>query len=357
MDSTHLVVSEVKFSANYRMRKNQQTGNRPNSALLLGKPTQGAIIFVMVGLLILFGSCNRTKQKVIAVVPKGHGSIFWETVHAGAVAAGTKFGVSILWNGPASETEVSKQINIVEDFINRHVDGLVVAPSDSKALVPVIESAYAHGIPLTIFDSGAQTESYISFVSTDNYQGGVMAAHRMAQILKQTGNVAIVGVLPGSASTTQREEGFKATLAKEYPNLRVVAFQYGMSDRARSLAVTEDILTANPELDGIFGPNESSALGASQAVKMRGLANKVKIVGFDSSPSLTTDIEEGIIDSLVVQNPYAMGFEGVRTICEKLDGKTPPRRLDTGVTLVTKENLSSPNIQRLLNPELKNSRE
>jgi ribose transport system substrate-binding protein len=294
------------------------------------------------------------KQRVIGVVPKGHGSIFWETVHAGAQAAGAKFGVSILWNGPASEIEISKQINIVEDFINRHVDGLVIAPSDFKALVPVIESASAHGIPVTIFDSGAQTESYISFVSTDNYQGGVTAAHRMAQILGQTGNVAIVGVLPGSASTTQREEGFKSTLANQYPNLKVVAFQYGMSDRAKSLAVTEDILTANPGLDGIFGPNESSALGASQAVKMRGLANKIKIVGFDSSPSLTADVKDGIIDSLVVQNPFAMGFEGVRTICEKLDGRTPPRRLDTGVTLVTKENLSTPKIQQLLNPELKN---
>jgi ribose transport system substrate-binding protein len=127
-----------------------------------------------------------------------------------------------------------------------------------------------------------------------------------------------------------------------------------MADRAKSLAVTEDILTANPQLDGIFGPNESSALGASQAVKMRGLANKVKIVGFDSSPSLTTDLEEGVIDSLVVQNPFAMGFEGVRTICEKLDGKTPPRRLDTGVTLVTKENLSDPKIQQLLDPKSRN---
>jgi ribose transport system substrate-binding protein len=331
------------------MTRYHWTGNRPNHTLLLSHLMRGSALLCIFGSMILLGSCNRTKQRVVAVVPKGHGSIFWETVHAGAQAAGTRFGVSILWNGPAAETEVSKQINIVEDFINRHVDGIVVAPTDSKALVPVIESASAHGIPVTIFDSGAQTENYISFVSTDNYQGGVTAAHRMALILKQTGNVAIVGVLPGSASTTQREEGFKDTLVKQYPNLKVVAFQYGMSDRARSLAVTEDILTANP--------NESSTLGASQAVKMRGLVNKVKIVGFDSSPSLTTDIEEGAIDSLVVQNPFAMGFEGVKTICEKLDGKTPPRRLDTGVTLVTKENLSDPNIQQLLHPESKDHKE
>ena len=304
-------------------------------------------------LILVSAACIRNKQKVVAVVPKGQGHIFWQTVQAGALAAGAKFGVSILWNGPASEIEVSKQINIIEDLINRRVDGIVVAPSDAKALVPVIENASNRGIPVTIIDSGAQTESYVSFVSTDNYQGGVTAAHRMAQILNKAGNVAIIGVMPGSASTTQREEGFKDTLSREYPDLKIVAFQYGMSDRAKSLAVTEDILTAHPGLDGIFGPNESSTLGASRAVTMRGLATTVRIVGFDSSPSLINDLQEGVIDSLVVQNPFAMGFEGVRTICEKLDGRTPPRRLNTGVILVTKENLFDPKIQELLNPKLK----
>ncbi|MFN8008378.1 MAG: ABC transporter substrate-binding protein, partial [Terriglobia bacterium] len=306
------------------------------------------------GLLFVLMGCHRGGPRVVAVVPKGHGSIFWETVHAGALAAGKKFGVAVLWNGPAMETEISKQISIIEDFTNRRVDGLVIAPTDSKALVPVIESAIAKGIPVTIFDSGAETENYLSFVATDNYQGGVMAAHRLGQILNKNGKVAIVAVIPGSASTTQREEGFKDTLQQQYPNLKVVAFQYGMSDRAKSLAVTEDILTGNPDLDGIFASNEASALGASQAVKLRGLANKVKIVGFDSSPSLISDIEEGIIDSLVVQNPFVMGYEGVRTICEKLDGKTPLHRIDTGVTMVTKENLSDPKIHQLLNPDLKN---
>lgn len=304
------------------------------------------------GLLCVTLSCNRSKQRVIAVIPKGQAHIFWQSVQAGAKAAGAKFGVAILWNGPASEIEVSKQINITEDFINRRVDAIVIAPSDEKALVPVIESASKRGIPVTIFDSGAQTESYVSFVATDNYLGGVTAAHRMAEILHKTGNVAIVGVMPGSFSTTRREEGFKDTLAKEYPGMKVVAFQYGMSDRAKSLAVTEDILTANPNLNGIFGPNESSSIGASQAVKIRGLVGKVKIVGFDSSSSLTSDLQEGAVDSLVVQNPFAMGFEGVRTVCEKLEGKTPPKRIDTGVTLVTKENLSDPKIQQLINPSL-----
>jgi ribose transport system substrate-binding protein len=226
----------------------------------------------------------------------------------------------------------------------------VLAASDERALVPVIESAAKHGIPVTLIDSGAQTESYVSFVSTDNFQGGVTAARRMAEILDKAGNVGIVGVMPGGASTSRREEGFKETVAKEFPGIKIVAFQYGMSDRAKSLAVTEDILTANPNLNGIFAPNESSSIGASQAVKMRGLGAGQN-VAFDASSSLISDLQEGIIDSLVVQNPYAMGYEGVRTLCEKLEGKTPERRIDTGVTLVTKSNLADPKIQGLLNPK------
>ncbi len=312
----------------------------------------GKSLWLLLLLVLPLISCQRNKEKVIAVVPKGQAHIFWQTVRAGANAAGKKFGVNILWNGPASEIEISKQINIVEDFISRRVDGIVVAPSDQKALVPVIESAARRGIPVTIFDSGAQTDSYVSFVSTDNYLGGAKAAHRMAEILNKKGSVAVVGVMPGSASTTQRENGFRETLAKEYPDLKIVAFQYGMSDRAKSLAVAEDILTANPNLNGFFGPNESSSVGAAQAVKARGLTGKVKVIGFDSSPSLTADLQEGIIDSLIVQNPFAMGFEGVRTLCEKLEGKNPERRIDTGVTVVTKNSLSDPKIQQLINPNL-----
>src|SRR5262249_48856705 len=137
----------------------------------------GKSLWLLLLLVLPLISCQRNKEKVIAVVPKGQAHIFWQTVRAGANAAGKKFGVNILWNGPASEIEISKQINIVEDFISRRVDGIVVAPSDQKALVPVIESAARRGIPVTIFDSGAQTDSYVSFVSTDNYLGGAKAAH------------------------------------------------------------------------------------------------------------------------------------------------------------------------------------
>ncbi|PYV12320.1 MAG: sugar ABC transporter substrate-binding protein, partial [Acidobacteria bacterium] len=154
------------------------------------------------------------------------------------------------------------------------------------------------------------------------------------------------------ASTLAREQGFRETLGKEFPDLKLVAWQYGMSDRARSLAVTEDILTAHPDLDGIFASNESSTIGAVQALKARGLGGKVKIVGFDSSPSLIDDLRAGVVDSVVLQDPFQIGYQGLKTILDQRAGHTPPKRIDLPPTLVTRENLSEPKIQHLLNPEI-----
>jgi ribose transport system substrate-binding protein len=220
-------------------------------------------------------------------------------------------------------------------------------------LVGVIEKAKREKIPLTIFDSAANTESYVSFVATDNYAGGQMAARRMGELLKGKGKVAVIALTPGSASTTERERGFQETVAASFPGLKIAAMQYGMSDRARSLAVTEDILSAHPDLDAIFASNESSTVGAAQALKSRGLAGKVKLVGFDSSTNLVEDLKSGVIDSLVVQNPYRMGYEGVKTIVDYLAGRVPQKRIDSGALLVTRENLQKPEVQKLLNPELK----
>lgn len=308
---------------------------------------------LLAGLVFLIGagvSCQRRDRKVIAVVPKGQAHIFWQSVHAGAQAAGREFGVEILWNAPATETEYSKQIEIVESFIARRVDGIVLAPTERVALVGVIDRARREGIPVTIFDSGADTENYVSFVATDNFAGGQMAAQRLGKLLNGAGKVAVIAVVPGSASTTERERGFQETIQKEFPGVKIAAMQYGMSDRARSLAVSEDILTAHPDLAGIFASNESSTVGAAQALKSRGLNGKVKLVGFDSSPSLVDDLRGGTIDSLVVQNPYKMGYEAVKSVVEHLNQKTPAKRIDSGANLILRDNMDTPEMQKLLNP-------
>ncbi len=305
-------------------------------------------------LILLFASaaCNRSTQLRIAVIPKGQTHIFWQSVHAGAVKAGGEFGAQILWNGPATELDLSKQIGIVDDFINQHVDGIALAPAHGESLVPVVEHANDEHIPVAIFDSGIKTDNFVSYVSTDNYKGGSMAADRMAIILPNGGKIAVLATTPGGVSTMEREAGFKETLAKNSPKIQIVAFQYGMSDRAKSLAVAEDILTANPDIAAIFCSNESGSIGAVQGAKSHNLAGKVKIVGFDSSPTLIEDVQAGNIDSLVVQNPFNMGYMVVKSLVDKIHGQTPEKRIDTGATLVTAANLKDQAVQDLLNPPI-----
>src|SRR6185295_19635686 len=305
-----------------------------------------AVVFVS----LTAPACNRAKsgKRVIAVIPKGVAHFFWQSVHAGADAAGKEFDVEVMWKGPAQETDYSGQINIVEDAINRRVDGIVLAPSHGDALVPIVERAQREGIPVTIFDSGISTEAYLSYVATDNRLGGVVAADRLAEQLGGKGKVAILGVKAGSVSTDEREQGFQQTIKQKYPDIQIVAFQYGESDRALSLDRASDILTAHTDLNGFFASNESSTVGVVQAIKQKGLAGKVVMVGFDSSPNLIEDLKAGAIDSLVLQNPYKMGYEAVKSIVAKLNGQTPPRKVDTGVKLLTKENLDTPEMQQLL---------
>jgi ribose transport system substrate-binding protein len=294
-------------------------------------------------------ACNpRGGKRVIAVIPKGVAHFFWQSVHAGAEAAGKEFGVEVMWKGPAQETDYTGQIDIVEDAINRRVDGIVLAPSHGDALVPIVERAQKEGIPVAIFDSGISTENYLSYVSTDNRQGGIVAADRLAEKLGGRGKIAILGVKAGSVSTDEREQGFQDTIKQKYPGIEIVEFQYGDADRAKSLDRATDILTAHPDLNGMFASNESSTVGAVQAIKQKGLSGKVVLGGFDSSPNLIDDLKAGAIDSLVLQNPFRMGYEGVKAIVDRLNGQTPQRRVDTGVTLLTKENLDTPEMQQLV---------
>jgi len=315
--------------------------NKTRLALLLGFSTL---------VLLAAAACNRGAggQKVIAVVPKGVSHFFWKSVEAGALAAGKDLGVEVMWKGPAQEIDYTGQINIVDDFINRRVDGIVLAPSHRESLVPVVERARRENIPVTIFDSGIGTDQYVSYVSTDNREGGVVAADRLAEKLGGKGKVAILGVKKGSVSTDEREEGFQDTIKQKYPEIQIIAFLYGEADRAKSLDRATDILTAHPDLNGIFASNESSSVGGVQAIKQKGLVGKVVLVGFDSSPNLIDDLKSGALDSLVLQNPYKMGYEGVKTLVDKLAGKEVPARIDTGVRLLTKENLDSSEMQALI---------
>jgi ribose transport system substrate-binding protein len=305
-----------------------------------------AIIFVAMGIV------NKGKQpgkRQIAVIPKGTTHIFWESVRKGAEKAGEEAGVKILWNGPKRETDREEQIQIIEDFIVQKVAGIVLAPLDSKALVPKVDELYDKNIPCVIIDSGIDTDKYVCFAATDNYIGGLIAARRMGKILNGKGKIVVLKYVPGSGSTTNRENGFVDTIRKEFPDIDIVDQQYGKDTVETALQVTEDMLTKNAELDGLFACNASTSVGALQGLRSQGRAGKIKMIGFDTEKALIDGLKEGAIDSLVAQNPFKMGYEGVKAVVAVLDGKElPTRRIDTGVTLVTKENLATPEIQALL---------
>lgn len=292
-----------------------------------------ARILAALATLTLFASCNVQKRRTIGVVPKATSHLFWVTVEEGVRKAGKDFNVEIVWNGAPSETDYARQVQIVDSMINRHVDGLAVAATERNILTSAIDRAMAAGIPVIVFDSGVETTNIISFIATNNYEGGAMAARELAKAIGGAGNVGLMMHAPGSTSTMDREKGFEETLAKEFPKIRIVARQYSMSDRAKGRAGAENMLTANPNLSGIFASAEPGSVGASMAIQGRGLGGKVKLVTFDSSESLVADCQKGVVSAMVVQDPQRLGYEAVKAVVEKLDGKTPEKKLDLPPTV------------------------
>ena len=258
--------------------------------------------------------------------------------------------MEILWNGPPDERDFNSQIKIVESMINRRVDAIALSPSDTNAFVGVVERAVREKIPVIIFDTGVNTDVFTARVATDNYGGGQIAARRIGQILGGKGKIAIVAVAPGIASTMAREKGFEDVVKKEFPGIQILDKRYGQADFAKSLEVSENMLTAHPDLVGLFASNESSTVGAAQALKGRG--GKVKMVGFDWSPTLAEGLKSGLIDSLVTQDPFRIGYDSVKAAVEKLNGGTPQKIQDLPPLLVTNENLQDPAVQKRLNPDL-----
>jgi ribose transport system substrate-binding protein len=296
-------------------------------------------------------ACQRSQKRVIGVVPQGRTHLFWQSIHAGANAAGREAGVEIVWNTPDNETDYNGQIRIVDALINRHVSAIAVSPIDTKAMVSVVERAANENIPVVIFDTGVDTEKFVAQVATDNYGAGRVAGKRMGEILKGQGKIVMVKCQPGSASTVAREKGFEDVIQEQFPGIRIVDRRYGMSDFAKSLQVAENMLTAFPDMDGMFASNETSTVGADQAIK--GRARKVKLVGFDWSPTLIEDLKAGLIDSLVIQNPFKIGYDSVMAAVKKLNGGTPEKIQKLPPRLITRDDLANPQVQAQLNPDLK----
>lgn len=290
---------------------------------------------------------DKPAKHTIAVIPKGLAHIYWQTVRAGAKSACDEFGYEMLWNGPERETDRERQIQIVEDFMVQKVDGIVLAPLDRKTLVPTLEKLAQAKIPVAIVDSGIDSDNYVCFAATDNYQGGVLAARRMGKILNGKGKIVVVRYVQGSGSTTDRENGFTDTIQKEFPGINIVDTKHGQDTVETALAATEDLLTRNQDLQGLFACNASTAVGAFQALQSQ-KRTEVKMVGFDAEKALLDGLKAGKIDSLVVQDPFKMGYEGVKAIVSTIKGQPVPKKIDTGVTIISIESLDDPKVKELL---------
>ena len=295
----------------------------------------------------------ETNTLKIAVIPKGMTHEFWKSIHAGAVQAARELGVEIIWKGPQKEDDRAQQITVVEDVISRGVNGIVLAPLDDRALVRPVQDAMRDKIPVVIIDSGLQGSDYVSFIATDNFRGGVLAARRMGQLLGGKGRLIVIRYQAGSASTTERERGFLETVEKEFPGLvLLVKDQYAGPTTETAYQTAENLLGRFPDAQGVFCPNESSTFGALRAIQESRLAGKIKFVGFDSSPKLVQALADGHLQGLVLQNPVKMGYLGVRSIVEHLRGGKIAALVDTGVYLATKENMETAEIKALLSPDL-----
>lgn len=305
-------------------------------------------VFIGVG---IYRKGSGDSEHLIAVIPKETASVYWEGVRQGAQKAAAEEGFRISWIGPEIETDRSRQIQIVEDAITQRVAGIILAPNDDKALVPSVEKIYEKNIPCVIVDSGVQTDKYVAFLATDNYAGGVIAAQRMGKILGGKGKIVIVKWTPNSASTDNRAKGFIDTIDKEFDGIEIVDIKYPEPPTvARAREVTEDMMTSHPGINGLFACNATTAAGALQALRGAGEKGKaIKMVGFDAWEMLVKGLIEGAIDSLVIQNPYKMGYDGVKAIVAALNGRQVIKHQDTGVELVTKDRLDEPEIRALIN--------
>lgn len=300
-------------------------------------------------------SADGKKALRIAVIPKGASHEFWKSVEAGARKADAEFDdVEVTWKGPLSEGDEADQIATVEGFVADGYDGICVAPLDAVSLRKPLDGAMKAGIEVLIFDSALKDETgIVSYVATNNYHGGEMAGEYLAKLLDGKGDILLMKYALNSESTEQREEGFRVAIAK-HPEMKIIFENYANAGEDRAIALGENMLsTYGDQVDGIFCPNESTAAGMLTVLRRdaRGLAGKVKLVGFDAGAKLIDGLEKGDLHATVLQDPVKMGYESVKLMREKLHGHEVDKRMETGEVLATSENCRDPEIRKLLEPE------
>ena len=321
------------------------------------------ILLALLVMLIAAIACNRSKpggkKLSIAVIPKGTSHEFWKSIHAGALKAARELStpgaeVEVIWKGPFREDDRDQQIQVVEGFAAQGVNGIVLAPLDNRALARPVEEAKTAGVPTVIIDSAIESQSIVSFVATDNRKGGMLGADRLGELMGGKGKAILLRYAEGSASTEEREAGFLQEMKQKFPNIELISTdQYAGATRDTAKRASENLLNRfGDDVQGIFCPNESTTAGMLSALQDIGKAGKVMFVGFDTSQMFIDAMGTKQLHGIVVQNPFNMGYLGVKTMVESLQGKPVEKRIDTGVTMITPDNLNAADTQALLHPPL-----
>lgn len=346
-----------------RLRRNSGAARRPGRG---GRIKRSVLTLAVLAVMVTIAACGSSgsgsgspgggsskltvkgAKYTIAVVPKSVGLFYWGTVHAGAEAAAKKYHVNIVWKGTESETDVTGQVNVLQDLITSHVNGIAFAATDAHALVATAQAAKKAGIPVVNIDSGLSPQTP-PLVATDNVAAAGMAADILTKLIGGSGDVALLPFVPSAATSIQRQQGFEQEL-KKHSAVKLVAVRYDQSNISTALSVTENLLTSNPNLKGIFAANEPGVIGAVHALIERGLVGKVKIVGFDNAPDEVTALSSGQVQALIVQNPFQIGYQGVAEVVSLLEHHSVPPSTNTGAIVVTKANMNQPSVHKLLVP-------
>jgi ribose transport system substrate-binding protein len=301
--------------------------------------------------LALFANSALAAGGEIAVIVKTTNSNFWQNVNKGASdAIKGQAGFTMTFQGPAAEQNIADEVAMVENAVNRKVAGIVLAPSDPEALIPAVKKAWEAKIPVVILDSllaDSGKDYYKAFLATDNKAAGELCAKALIEKIGKEGKIAVMSYVAGVGSEIGRVGGFKDYIAKN-SKLQIVGTYYSQAQMATALNQTTDVLAANPDLKGIFGANEPTAVGMGRALVQSGKAGKVAAIGFDGNVDLQNFVKDGTLAAIAVQGSYQMGDLGVKTVIQAIQGKSVPKFVNTGVVMVTKDNIEKPEAKNVL---------
>lgn len=284
----------------------------------------------------------------IPVISKGFQHQFWQAVKLGAEKAAKDLNVDITFEGPESESQVDKQMEMLQTALDKKPAAICLAALDSKAVIPLLEKAKAANIPIIGFDSGVDSDIPASTAATDNLAAAALIADKMAEAIGGEGKVAVIAHDQTSRTGIDRVKGFTDQIKAKYPKIEIVSTQYGGGDQAKSTDIAKAVLTANPDLKGYFGANEGSIIGVLNAVKELGLENKVMVAGYDSGQQQMDAVRSGVEFGAVTQDPIGIGYKCVDAAVKAIKGETLPKTIDTGFHWYTKANIDDATIAPLL---------